>query len=122
MADKTMPPNDPMMGSPAMPGEMGVSASMSEMPPPTGGDVMISMPKAAFDAMQQIVMQLSQGLNELSKSVNSQAGNPSPEGEMEYEEGEEEGEENEDEAMGMAAKKDEEFLKGMMAEGNMKTR
>ena len=118
MADKTMPPNDPMMGATAMPGEMGVSASMEKMPPPAGGDVMISMPKTAFDAMQQIVMQLSQGLNELAKSVNSQAGNP--EGEMEYEEGKEEGEE-EGEDMGMA-KKDEEFLKGMMEEGNMKTR
>lgn len=114
MADKTMPPNDPMIGAPAMPGEMGVSASMNEMPPPTGGDVMISMPKAAFDAMQQIVMQLSQGLNELAKSVNSQAGNP--EGEMEYKEGEEEGEEE------GAENEDEAFLKGMMEEGNMKTR
>lgn len=116
MADKTMPPNDPMMGAPATPGEMGVSASMSEMPPPAGGDVMISMPKAAFDAMQQIVMQLSQGLNELAKGVNAQAGAQPPSGEMEYEEGEEEGEEE------GAENEDEAFLKGMMEEGNMKTR
>lgn len=116
MADKTMPPNDPMEGSPAMPGEMGATAPMKDMAPPAGGDVMISMPKGAFDAMHQIVVQLSQGLDELAKTVNAQAGGGgSPEGAMEAE--------KEAAAPGGApSSEDEEFLKGMMEEGNAKTR
>jgi len=111
MADKTMPPNDPMEGSPAMPGEMGATAPMGDMPPPQGGDVMISMPKSAFDQMQQIVQALAQGLNELAKSVNGQAQG----GEMEAQE---------EAAMpgGAPAAEDDEFLKGMMEEGNAKTK
>lgn len=115
MADKTMPPNDPMEGSPAMPGEMGATAPIGDMAPPAGGDVMISMPKGAFDAMHQIVMQLSQGLDELAKTVNAQAGGGSPAGAMEVEK----------EAAtpgGASTSEDEEFLKGMMEEGNAKTR
>jgi hypothetical protein len=117
MADKTMPPNDPMMGAPAMPGEMGAPAPMGEMAPPQGGDVMISMPKSAFDALQQIVQALSQGLDELSQTVNGQAKEGAAEGEMEAE-----APEAENETEIEIESKDKEFLKGMMEEGNMKTR
>ena len=115
MADKTMPPNDPMEGAPAMPGEMGATAPMGDMAPPQGGDVMISMPKGAFDAMHQIVMQLSQGLDELAKTVNAQAGREASGGAMEAEK---------EAGMpgGAPAAEDEEFLKSMMEEGNAKTR
>jgi len=110
MADKTMPPNDPMEGAPVMPGEMGATAPMPEAPAP-GGDVMISMPKSAFDAMQQIVQSLAQGLQQLSKDVEGQAkGGMMPPPEMEMEAEEEESDE------------DEEFLKSMMEEGNSKTK
>lgn len=115
MADKTMPPNDPMEGSPTMPGEMGATAPMGDMAPSNGGDVMISMPKGAFDAMHQIVMQLSQGLDELAKGVNAQAKGGSPEGAMEAEK-------EAASPRGAASSEDEEFLKSMMEEGNAKTR
>jgi hypothetical protein len=118
MADKTMPPNDPMEGAPAMPGEMGATAPMPEAPA-QGGDVMISMPKSAFDAMQQIVQSLAQGLQQLAQDIEGQAkgggGAPSPEGAMEAE--------KEAAAPGGAPKsEDEEFLKSMMEEGNAKTK
>lgn len=94
-----------------MPGEMGATAPMLEAPAP-GGDVMISMPKAAFDAMQQIVQSLAQGLQQLSQDVEGQAKGgmmpPAPEMEMEAEEEE--------------SNEDEEFLKSMMEEGNSKTK
>jgi len=114
MADKTMPPNDPMEGSPAMPGEMGATAPMVE-PPAQGGDVMISMPKSAFDQMQQIVQALAQGLNELAKSVNGQAQGGASDGAMEAQK---------EAGMpgGAPAAEDDEFLKGMMEEGNAKTK
>lgn len=118
MADKTMPPNDPIEGSPAMPGEMGATAPMGDMPPAQGGDVMISMPKAAFDAMQQIVQSLAQGLAQLAQDVEGQAGqggSASPKGEMEAQS---------EEAMpgGAGESEDEEFLKSLTEEGNSKTR
>lgn len=118
MADKTMPPNDPMDGSPSMPGEMGATAPMGDMPPAQGGDVMISMPKTAFDAMHQIVMSLADGLHQLAQNIEGQAaqGSPaSPKGEMEAQ-----GEE----AMpgGAGGAEDEEFLKSLTEEGNSKTR
>jgi hypothetical protein len=115
MADKTMPPNDPMEGAPTNPAEMGATAPMPEAPA-QGGDVMISMPKSAFDAMQQIVQSLAQGLAQLAKDVEGQAGGaPSPQGAVEAEK---------ESGMpgGAPAAEDEEFLKGMMEEGNSKTR
>jgi hypothetical protein len=117
MADKTMPPNDPTESSPAMPGEMGATASMGDAPMPQGGDVMISMPKSAFDAMQQIVQSLAQGLSQLAKDVDSQAkgGAQGGQGAMEA---------SKEAAMpgGAASSEDEEFLKGLTEEGNSKTR
>jgi hypothetical protein len=95
-----------------MPGEMGAPAPMPDAMA-QGGDVMISMPKAAFDAMQQIVQSLAQGLQQLSQDVEGQAKGgmmpPAPEMEMEADEEEESDE-------------DEEFLKSMMEEGNSKTK
>ena len=110
-----MPPNDPMEGAPAMPGEMGATAPMGDMPPAQGGDVMISMPKAAFDAMQQIVQSLAQGLAQLQRDVEGQAKGMPSQGAMEA---------KKEASMpgGAPAPEDEEFLKSMMEEGNAKTR
>lgn len=120
MADKTMPPNDPMEGSPAMPGEMGATAPMGNMAPPAGGDVMINLPKVAFDAMHQIVMQLASGLDQLAKEVNQQAaGSPPGGGEMPPDMG---GDMGGNMPLGGAAPEDEEFLRSMMEEGNSKSR
>lgn len=98
-----------------MPGEMGATAPMGDMPPAQGGDVMISMPKSAFDAMQQIVQSLAQGLAQLQQDVEGQAKGASPEGAMEAQK---------EAGMpgGAPAAEDEEFLKGMMEEGNAKTK
>lgn len=89
------------------------------MPPGgSGGDVMINLPKAAFDTMHQIVMQLASGLDQLAKEVNQQAAGAPPEG----------GEIPSD--MGGSSKmpprgaapEDEEFLRSIMEEGNSKSR
>jgi hypothetical protein len=73
MADKTMPPNDPMV--PADPGvaegDMAVAAESSM--PTDGGSVMVSMPKQAFDAMHSLVGELAKGLDMLAQAVNQQA-------------------------------------------------
>jgi hypothetical protein len=105
-----------MEGAPAMPGEMGATAAMGDMPPAQGGDVMISMPKAAFDAMHQIVMQLSQGLSELAKDVEGQAKGGG------YSKGAMEAEKEASAPGGAPSSEDEEFLKSMMEEGNAKTK
>lgn len=38
-----------------------------------GGDVMISMPRNAFQSMREIVSQLAMGLDQLAQSVDQQA-------------------------------------------------
>jgi hypothetical protein len=115
-----------MDSSTSMPGEMG--GMPAGAPPPAGGqgDVMLSIPKAAFDAMHQVVMQLADGLNQLAQSVNAQRSEvESPSEDL--------GEMPMGEAGGMSAAKkpaggkpsmdeDEEFLKSLMAEGNSKSR
>ena len=75
MADKTMPPTEqpdaPSQGTgPAPAGDMA-----APMPQDGGGDgaVMISMPKAAFDAMHALVAQLATGLDQLKQGVDKQA-------------------------------------------------
>jgi len=108
-----MPPAGPSM-PPEMPPGMGMPP---EMPPGGGaGEVMMSIPKSAFDQLHQIVMQLATGLDELSNGINQQAAGaggppPMPGGEME-DEMEMEG----------ASPEDEEFLRSLMSEGNAKTR
>jgi hypothetical protein len=73
MADKTMPPNDPMPTPDA-----GMGASSAEMAPEAGapageGSVMVAMPKDAFDAIHQLIVQLAQGVDSLAQGVNQQA-------------------------------------------------
>ena len=75
MADKTMPPADPMPS----PDQGQGPAPMQDMAPPTpqggdGGSVMISMPKEAFDAIHQLITQLASGVENLAQSVGGQAG------------------------------------------------
>ena len=74
MADKTMPPNDPMPTQDAGTG-MAPESNMAPEPamPSNDGSVMISMPKVAFDAIHQLITQLAQGVDNLSQSVNDQA-------------------------------------------------
>lgn len=69
--DPSMPPSEqnpgvPLDNSPAM-----ASPDMGA-PAPADNNVMISMPKPAFDAMHAIVMQLASGLEQLKKNVDSQ--------------------------------------------------
>ena len=73
MADKTMPPNDPMV--PAAPGvaEGDIAAATEPSMPTDGGSVMVSMPKQAFDAMHSLVGELAKGLDMLAQTVNQQA-------------------------------------------------
>lgn len=72
MADKTMPPSDPnemSSGNPAM------GSDMAPPEPQAGqdGSVMLSIPKVAFDALHQIIMQLAQGFDQLKQGVENQA-------------------------------------------------
>lgn len=73
MADKTIPPNDPMV--PAAPGvaEGDIAAATEPSMPADGGSVMVSMPKQAFDAMHSLVGELAKGLDMLAQTVNQQA-------------------------------------------------
>jgi len=123
--DKTMPPGDAMESSPSMPGEMGGMPPEGAGMPAGQGDVMLSIPKAEFDMLHQIVMQLADGLNQLAQSVNAKG----PQVQSPAEEATEM-------PMGEPAKvaarpgkpapatsaDDEEFLKSLMAEGNSKSR
>ena len=78
--DPSMPPSEqnpgvPVDNSPAM-------ASPDMAAPAGGGDVMISMPRAAFTAIRTLVSQLAQGLDQLEQSVSqqeAQAGGGAPE-------------------------------------------
>jgi len=73
--DPTMPPSEraattPTDNSPAMSPDMAAPAA------PAGGQdgsVMVNMPKAAFDAIHQLVTQLAQGLDQLKQGVEAQA-------------------------------------------------
>jgi len=106
MADKTMPPNDPM--TPANTGVAeGDMAPPMDAPPVDGGSVMVSMPKVAFDAMRSLVGELGKGLEALAASVDQQAGAAAS---------------AEQTSMGQpsAASSDEEFLQGMAQEGSIR--
>jgi len=115
--DKTMPPGDPASMSPSSP--VGAPPAGPGGP---GGDVMISLPKAAFDAMHQIVMQLSSGLDQLAKDVNKQAAGGAGMPPMEEEMGEPGGMSEKPAGGAGSSPEDEEFLRSMMEEGNSKTR
>jgi hypothetical protein len=76
-SDKTMPPVSDNLDAPAMDAPMGAPDDMAPpSAPQDGGSVMISIPKAVFDSMHQIVMQLASGLDQLAKDVNQQAAGP----------------------------------------------
>jgi len=113
--DPSMPPSEqsattPTDNSPEMSPDMVPQPSEAS---PEAGNVMISMPKTAFDAMFEMVTQLAMGLETLKKTVDAgAAGAPVP-----------------SEAMptpptapsaptGDMAESDEEFLKGLAEEGN----
>lgn len=106
------PPAGPSMPSDMPPG-MGMPPG-----PDTGGEVMMTVPKSAFDALIAVVDQLSSGLKQLSAGVEQQKA--ASEGGMEDmgEMGDMEG--------GMepsgGASPDEEFLKSMVAENNARPR
>jgi len=115
--DKTMPPNDPnSMPTPSSGGGMPPSA-------PAGGesDVMIRLPKAAFDAMHQIIMQLASGMDQLAQGVNQEGGGMPPEmGGMPTEMAAGMSQAGAP-ARGGGSPDDEEFLRSLMAEGNEKS-
>jgi hypothetical protein len=65
------------------------AAPTDKMAPEAGspagdGSVMISMPKDAFDAIHQLIVQLAQGVDSLAQGVNQQAAGAgeAPMGEM----------------------------------------
>jgi hypothetical protein len=105
---------------------------MGGMPPegagmPAGqGDVMLSIPKAEFDMLHQIVMQLADGLNQLAQSVNAQGPqvqSPAEEaGEMPIGGGAPAKAPAGPSKGGPSSSEDDEFLKSLMAEGNSKSR
>lgn len=113
-SDQTMPPTEqpdaPYSGTgPAPAGDMASPA------PQGGGDgsVMVTMPKVAFDAIHALVTQLASGLDQLKQGVEQQAtGAGAPPAEMppQAPAG------GQDSAGGA----DEDFLKGMAAEGSQK--
>jgi hypothetical protein len=95
---------------------------MGAMPPGgAGGEVMVTVPKAAFDALIAVVDQLSSGLKQLSAGVEQQKADM--EGGMgEMEEMEEMGEDEGGMPPGGVSPEDEEFLKSMVAENNARPR
>lgn len=115
--DATMPPGDAMPPGPSMP------PGGPAMPPGApGADVMITIPKGAFDAMHQIVMQLASGLDQLAQGISQQEAGAPPGGEgMPPDMGGMGGMEGEM-PPGEPLPEDEEFLRSMMEEGNAKTR
>lgn len=109
-----MPPSEqaakvPTDNSPAMSPDMAAPAAPAAG---GGGNVMITMPKAAFEAIHGLVIQLAMGLEQLKKGAEAQAGGagpapaapvgPTPAGPAPAEAGEE---------------SDEDFLKGLAEEG-----
>lgn len=75
MAEKPMPPNDAM----PMPEGAGMapSESMTTPAPAQDGSVMVSMPKVAFDAIRELIVQLASGLDSLAQGVDQQAADES---------------------------------------------
>ena len=108
-----MPPSE----QPDAPSSGTGPAPAGDMAPPApqgGGDgsVMVTMPKVAFDAIHALVTQLATGLDQLKQGVDKEAsGAPSePPSEMPPQAP----------AGGAQGGDDEEFLKGMAAEGSQK--
>ena len=78
-----MPPSEaptPKPGVASDPNDMGMMPPQDGAPT-EGGSVMMQMPKEAFDAIHQLVMQLAAALEGAAQKVNSQAkgeGVPAP--------------------------------------------
>ena len=112
--DSTMPPSE----QPDAPSSGTGPAPAGDMAPPApqgGGDgsVMVTMPKVAFDAIHALVTQLATGLDQLKQGVEQQAavaGEPPAEMPPAAPTG----------GQGGAGGSDEDFLKGMAAEGSQK--
>ena len=118
MADKTMPPSDPM---PSADEGMG-QAPEQDMAPmaPQGGDsgsVMISVPKDAFDAIHQLIVQLASGVDNLAQSVGQQATGGAGEAPMPPQGGM-----PPQATAGAPAGPDDEFLNSIAQEGNARTK
>jgi hypothetical protein len=71
MAKENMTPADSM----PMPEDAGMAPSESMTPaaPTQDGSVMVSMPKVAFDAIRELIVQLASGLDSLAQGVDQQA-------------------------------------------------
>ena len=102
-------PSTPVNNSPAMSPDMAGGAPAGDQ-----GSVMVSMPKAAFDAIHQLVTQLAQGLDQLKQGVDTQAGKGqgAPAGPVAPSAGAPSEEASEGE------QSDEDFLKGLAEEGS----
>ena len=69
-SDTSMPPSEAPTPTPTpadAPGDMATSA------PQDGGSVMMQIPKEAFDAIHQLVIQLAGALDQAAQTVNGQA-------------------------------------------------
>lgn len=108
-----MPPMPPEMSADMPPG-MPPGAGPN-MPPGGDGEVMMSIPRSAFEQLHQIVKQLATGLDELAAGMGIDGAGAPPAGpSMPPEMGEE--------GMEGASEEDEEFLRSLMEEGNAKAR
>lgn len=111
MADKTMPPNDPMPTDSAGTGIAPAENMAPDAGAPAGdGSVMISMPKVAFDAIHQLIVQLASGVDSLAQGVNQQAAGA----------GEPPAAEMAPAAPEASTPADEDFLKGIAQEGSQR--
>jgi len=112
--DPTMPPSEqaattPTNNSPAMSPDMAGGDAPAAPAGDQDGSVMVNMPKAAFDAIHQLVTQLAQGLDQLKQGVEAQAKGgeaPAPAAAPEQAPAAPEG------------PSDDDFLKGIAEEGN----
>ena len=67
-SDTSMPPSE---GPTPTPSPAGAPGDMQQ--PQDGGSVMMQLPKEAFDAIHQLVMQLAGALDQAAQTVNGQA-------------------------------------------------
>lgn len=107
MADKTMPPVSENLDAPATEAPMAPEAAAAPAPQDEGS-VMVTIPKAAFDSMHQIIVQLASGLDELAKGVNQEAAAQAPAAPEAAA------------APAAGAASDEEFLNSMAEEGSVR--
>ena len=112
--DPSMPPSEQAATTPT---DNSTAMSQAPMPPqqeaPDAGNVMLTVPKAAFDAVHALVLELATGLDQLKKNVDGQAGAGQPQmGAVAPESPETAPVEVTD------GQSDDDFLKGLAEEGN----